>query len=216
MCGSTKEEFFFLASNHKKEIHVTSASMTTGAIPTTTQNTALIIIDVQVGLDDPQLGERNNPDAERNMARLLGHWRATGRPIFFVQHVSTESQSPLRPELPGHAIKAIVAPRDDDEPIIRKSVNNAFVGTDLEERLRRAHVDGVVCVGLTTGHCVSTTVRMASDLGFKTCVVQDATACHDQHGYDGVYYPPEVIHRGALLSLQDEFAEVVTTDQFLG
>ena len=177
-------------------------------------NTALIIIDVQDGLDEPRLGKRNNPDAEHNMARLLAAWRTEGRPIYHVQHMSTEPNSPLRPELPGNAIKRIVAPQGD-EPIIQKNVNNAFVGTDLEERLRTAGISAVVVVGLTTEHCVSTSARMASDLGFSTIVVADATACHDRTSYDGVYYPAETIHTVELVSLQDEFATIVTTDQLL-
>ena len=36
---------------------------------------ALLIIDVQKGVDDPNLGKRNNPQAETNMARLLPKWR---------------------------------------------------------------------------------------------------------------------------------------------
>lgn len=179
-----------------------------------TDKTALIIIDVQEGLDDPKLGKRSNPDAEANIARLLSHWRANQRPIFHVQHMSTEPHSTLRPELPGNAIKPIVAPQGD-EPIVQKNVNNAFVGTDLEARLRRAGIEAVICVGLTTEHCVSTTVRMASDLGFATYVVADATASHDRHGYDGAYYPPDVIHKAALLNLQDEFATILTTDDLL-
>jgi nicotinamidase-related amidase len=73
--------------------------------------TALIIIDVQDGLDDPRYGKRSNPDAESNMARLLAAWREKKRPIFHIQHMSTHPNSPLRPELPGNAIKRIVAPR---------------------------------------------------------------------------------------------------------
>ena len=179
-----------------------------------TDNTALMIIDVQDGLDEPRLGLRNNPDAESNMARLLAAWRAQGRPIYHVQHMSTEPNSPLRPELPSNAIKRIVAPQGD-EPVIQKTVNNAFVGTDLEDRLRRAGIESVVIVGLTTEHCVSTTVRMASDLGFTTYMVADATACHDRTGYDGKYYPAETIHTLELVSLQDEFATIVHTDQLL-
>jgi nicotinamidase-related amidase len=179
-----------------------------------TANTALIIIDVQDGLDEPRLGQRNNPDAESNLARLLADWRTKGRPIYHVQHMSTEPNSPLRPELPGNAIKRIVAPQGA-EPVIQKQVNNAFVGTDLEARLRTAGIESVVCIGLTTEHCVSTTVRMASDLGFKAIVVADATACHDRNGWDGKYYPAEMIHTHELISLQNEFATILKTDELL-
>lgn len=179
-----------------------------------TDMTALVIVDVQDGLDEPRLGQRSNPDAERNMARLLAVWRAAGRPIFHIQHMSTEPNSPLRPELPGNAIKQIVAPQEG-EPVIQKRVSNGFIGTDLEQRLRGQNVDSVVVVGLTIEHCVSSTARVASDLGFKTYVVADATACHDRTGYDGIYYPAEVIHAHALVSLQDEFATILTTDDLL-
>lgn len=181
---------------------------------TVTDHTALLIVDVQDGLDEPRLGKRSNPDAEQNTARLLAHWRAQGRPVFHVQHMSTEPNSPLRPELPGNAIKQVVAPRRD-EPVIQKQVSNGFIGTDLEERLRSCGVDSVVVIGLTVEHCVSSTARVASDLGFRTVVVADATACHDRTGYDGFYYPAEQIHALALIALQDEFATIVTTDALL-
>lgn len=184
-------------------------------MPSLDANPALIIIDVQEGIDDPALGRRNNPAAEANIARLLAAWRASGRPIFHVQHMSTEPDSPLRPERPGNAIKSIVAPQGD-EPLLRKTVNNAFVGTDLADRLHAAGIQAVVIVGLTTEHCVSTTARMASDLGFRTIVVADATAAHEHRGFDGVVYSAETVHTLSLVTLQDEFATILTTDQVLG
>lgn len=177
-------------------------------------NTALIIIDVQAGLDDPRLGQRNNPMAERNMARLLLRWRNKARPIFHIQHMSTEPHSPLRPELPGNAIKSIVAPKGS-EPVIQKQVNSAFIGTDLEQRLRKARIDSLVIVGLTTDHCVSSSARMAGDLGFRTAVIADATAAHEHHSYDGLRYSAETVHSVALANLHGEFAAVMTTDQVL-
>lgn len=176
---------------------------------------ALLIIDVQVGLDEPRLGRRNNPGAEDNMAKLLSSWRRRGRPIFHVQHMSTEPNSPLRPELPGNAIKAVVAPRAG-ETLIQKRTNNAFVGTDLEARLRAAAIEALVIVGLTTDHCVSTTARMASDLGFKTIVVADATAAHEARSYDGSQHLAETVHELALAHLHREFAAILTTEQVLG
>lgn len=184
-------------------------------MPALPERTALIVVDVQDGLDEPRLGRRNNPDAERNIARLLAEWRTRGRPIFHVQHMSTRPDSPLRSDQPGNAIKRIVAPQGE-EPVIPKTVNCAFVGTDLEARLRAAGVHTVVIVGLTTQHCISSTARMASDLGFATVVVDDATATHDSRSYDGSYYPAEVVHAVSLASLHGEFAMIVQTDQLLG
>ena len=176
--------------------------------------TGLLIIDVQVGLDEARLGRRNNPGAEANMARLLAEWRQRGRPIFHIQHMSTEPQSPLRPDFPGNAIKPIVAPQGD-EPLIQKQVNNAFVGTDLQARLRAAEINSLVIIGLTTEHCVSTTARMASDLGFETVVVADATAAHESRSYDGTLHPAETVHQLALAHLHQEFATILHTDQLL-
>jgi len=182
-------------------------------MPTITDNTALIIVDVQDGLDDPIHGERNNPDAEQNMARLLADWRKHNRPIFHIQHMSTQPESKLRPDLPGNKIKDIVAPQGN-EPLIQKTVSNAFVGTDLEQRLRNQGIESVIVVGLTTEHCVSSTVRLASDLGFETHIVADATACHEHH-FEGIHYPAETVHKNALVALQGEFATIVSTEDLL-
>jgi nicotinamidase-related amidase len=177
-------------------------------------NAALILIDVQKAFDDPRMGKRNNPRAEANIARLLAAWRDSGRPIIHVRHDSVEPQSMLRPGQPGNEIKAEATPRDG-EPVIGKHVNSAFIGTDLEQRLRNAKQNSVVIVGLTTDHCVSTTARMAGNLGFNTFVVADATAAFERKGFDGAVVPADEIYRGALASLHGEFAEVVTTEHVL-
>ena len=177
-------------------------------------NAALILIDIQLGLDDPALGARNNPDAERNAARLLEAWRADGRPQVHIQHRSVSPDSPLWPDKPGVAIKPIVAPRDG-EPHMTKTVNNAFVGTELEVFLRERDIKQVVIVGLTTNHCVDTTTRMAGDLGFNPILVSDACATFDRTGPDGVTWPAATIHSVTMANLQDEFAEIATTDEVL-
>ncbi|MXV94229.1 MAG: isochorismatase family protein, partial [Chloroflexi bacterium] len=176
--------------------------------------TALILIDVQVGLDDARLGARSNPAAEANMARLLQAWRRLGRPIFHIQHMSTEPNSPLRPELPGNAIKTEVAPLPG-EPIIQKRVNCAFIGTDLQERLDAQGIQSLLFVGLTTEHCVSTSARIAGDLGYEVFVAADATASHECLSYDGSRIPAETVQAVALANLHREFATVRSTADIL-
>jgi nicotinamidase-related amidase len=178
------------------------------------QSAALIVIDVQQAFLDPRSGERNNPDAESNIARLLAAWRESGRPIRHVVHDSVEPDSLLRPESRGNAIQAVAAPRGA-EPVYHKHVNSAFIGTNLEKDLRRDGIDTVVMVGLTTNHCVSTSARMAGNLGFTTYVVSDATATFARPNLDGTLRPAEAVHSAALSDLHEEFATVVDTAEIL-
>jgi nicotinamidase-related amidase len=178
------------------------------------KKTALIIIDVQQAFDDPKWGRRNNPMAEKNISRLISSWRSEKRPIVHIQHCSAEPESPLRPELPGWQFKPEAAPIDG-EPVIRKTVNSAFIGTELESYLKGNGMERLVIVGLTTDHCVSTTARMAGNLGFTTMLVSDATATFDRKGPDGKAYRAEDIHAIHLASLDGEFCKVVTTDSLI-
>ena len=93
-----------------------------------------------------------------------------------------------------------------------KSVNAAFIGTDLDLRLRRLGVDTVVLFGISTDMCVSTTARVAANLGYRTVVVGDACACFDLPDGDGGVIRADEIQRAHLATLRVEFAEVVDTD----
>ena len=170
-------------------------------------NPALMVIDVQKGIDNPRHGKRNNPQAEQRIAELLQAWRANGWPVIHVQHMSTEPESLLRPGLPGNAIKEEALPIDG-EPIFQKNVSSAFIGTQLESYLRLSGIESLVVVGLTTEHCVSSSARQAANLGFNVTVVADATATFERKGYDGKHYSADTIHGAELASLVDEFAMV--------
>ena len=183
-------------------------------MPARYQSTALLLIDVQQGLDSASLGQRNNPRAEEHMASLLTAWRKRQAPIIHIRHCSTEAASPLRPKLPGNAFKEEVLPAAG-EPVFRKSANSAFIGTSLERYLRSAGISRLVVTGLTTDHCVSATTRTASDLGFDVILVSDATAAFGRTGYDGTRYSAEDIHRISLVTLDGEFCEVRSTADIL-
>lgn len=173
----------------------------------------LVVIDVQRGFEE-RTDQRCNPTAEANIARLLEVFRMAGRPIFHIRHASIEPDSPLRPELPGHAPSA-VAVEQPDEPVLVKSVNGAFAGTDLERRLRDAQLTRVVTVGVQTDHCVSTTVRQGSDLGFDMVLVEDATWTYARHHPDGVLIDADTMQRVNVASLSGEFCDVTTTAEIV-
>ncbi len=180
---------------------------------------ALLLIDFQIGFDEPVWGSRNNPGAEDMAQLLLRHWRIQQWPVFHVQHVSMEQGSPLASGRSGVAIKPELAPKPG-EPLIQKNVNSAFIGTDLEARLRSERLTDLVICGLTTPHCVSTTARMAGNLGFATRVVHDAcaavTAGANVSWAEGLATPSaEQIHQAALSHLHGEFAQVVSAQSLM-
>lgn len=176
-----------------------------------TKKTGLIIIDVQQGFDDVGYwGRRNNPDAEQRMRDILLAFRGTGLPVFHVRHDSVSDKSPLHPSKESNRIKPEVAPLEG-EPIYPKTVNSAFIGTNLEADIRAAGLERLVIMGLTTNHCVSTTTRMAGNFGFDTSIVSDATATFERMGIDGRMRPAEEVHASALSDLNEEFARVVDT-----
>jgi nicotinamidase-related amidase/uncharacterized glyoxalase superfamily protein PhnB len=168
---------------------------------------ALLLIDVQQGLDAPHLGERNNPGAERVIAALLGEWRTAALPVIHVQHLSLEPDSTLRADAPGCAFKPEAEPLPG-EPVFQKHVNSAFIGTPLDAYLHEQAIRSLVVVGLTTDHCVSTTVRMAGNLGYDVTVVEDATATFERRGPGGQHLTAGQMHAAALASLDGEFARV--------
>lgn len=174
----------------------------------------LLVIDVQQGFFNASWGPRNNPGAETNIARLLAAWRTHGRPVRHVHHASRSASGHFYPGTRGHEVKAQAMPVTG-EPTHVKTVNSGFIGTTLEHELRRDGVGTLIIAGLTTNHCVSTTARMAGNLGFATYVVDDATAAFDRAGIDGQMRLAADVHAAALSDLSGEFATIVRTDEVL-
>ena len=175
-----------------------------------TDRPALILVDVQQAFREEDFfgGGRNNPHAEARCGELLATWRSRGLPVFHIRHSSQNPRSPLHASHSGFCFAPQVEPQAG-EAVITKTVNSAFIGTDLQYRLQQAGIGTLVIAGITTNHCVSTTIRMAGNLGFSVYCVHDACATFARDGIRDEHYDAETIHYTALANLHGEFAQVL-------
>jgi nicotinamidase-related amidase len=178
------------------------------------QDAALIVIDLQRAIDHPSGGQRNNLDAEKNVAALLHAWRSSQRPVYHVRHDSTEPASHYRPGQPGNEFKPEAQPLPG-ETVIAKRSNSAFIGTDLEARLRAARQTVLVITGVITNNCVEATVRMAGNLGFETFLVEDGCFTFARKDWTGKPRSAAEVHAMSLANLDGEYCVVTRTKDVL-
>ena len=177
-------------------------------------NAALIVIDLQKAIDHPGWGERNNPDAEKNVSALLDAWRTSHRPVYHVRHDSIEPESHYRPGQPGNDFKPEARPLPG-EVVIVKRTNSAFIGTDLEARLRAAPQTVLVIAGVITNNSVEATVRMAGNLGFDTFLVEDSCFTFARKDWAGRLRTADEVHAMSLANLDGEYCTVIRTGDVL-
>jgi nicotinamidase-related amidase len=174
----------------------------------------LILIDQQKAMEHPKWGPRNNPDAERNIARLLAAWRERGWPIIHVRHDSTNPDSPFRPGQEGNDFLPLTAPRPG-ETVVAKRVTSAFIGTDLTQRLEAMGKTGLVICGVLLANSVEAMVRVGANLGFKITIPADACWSCDKRDLLGRLWPAEDVHQLTLALLSGEYAVVATVEAIL-
>lgn len=177
-------------------------------------NQALIIIDMQQGMQSPSLPPRNNPDAEANIAALLAAWRGAGMPVIHVRHMARAPLSVFYPGQSGALFQTALAPLER-EHVVEKNVPDAFIQSGLERWLHVRGVRDVVIVGVSTNHSVESTARTAGNLGFATTVVADATFAFAQLDYDGNACSAAAVHAMSLANLKREYADITSTAAIL-
>lgn len=180
----------------------------------TLANAALLPVDMQQAFDQPSWPRRWNNDLDANGLALLDAWRTRGLPVLHVRHDSVEPGSTLAPGEPGNAFRPGFEPRSG-EALISKSVNSAFIGTDLDLRLKRLGIRTIVVFGISTDMCVSTTVRVGANLEYEMVLVEDACDCFELPDGAGGTIPAQTVHRVHVATLGFEFARVTTTRDLL-
>lgn len=96
--------------------------------------------------------------------------------------------------------------------MVVKNFPNAFVQTDLHERLQEAAPGADLLVaGFMTHMCVNSTARGAFNLGYRPVVVAGATATRALPGPDGSPVPSAALQTASLAAIADLFGVVVPT-----
>jgi nicotinamidase-related amidase len=175
---------------------------------------ALIIVDMQIGMQSAALPARNNPNAEDRIAALLAAWRSAALPVIHVRHISRTPQSVFAPGQIGAAFQDRFAPQAG-EHVVEKNVPDAFIQSALERWLRVRDIRSLVIVGVSTNHSVESTARTAGNLGFATTVVADATFAFAQRDYRGTERSADDVHLMSLSNIAQEYASVLTTAEVI-
>ena len=170
---------------------------------------ALLVIDVQESFRGTERWDTiSDPAVIDRIGALVERFRTAGASVIWILHSDPDTEGDFDPQSGLVRVVDTLEPAAG-EPVIVKTTINAFTSTDLEQRLRDAGVDRLVLCGIRTEQCVETTARIATDLGFDTTVVIDATATNPA----GALSAQQVIERTAEVLAAREFAHIVTLDE---
>ena len=163
--------------------------------------------------------ERMHGTVIPSICGLLARFRRDGHEILFARiacHTRDGRDRSLSQKLPGwnnlllpkdqweSQIVADIAPQGD-EIVLTKTTDSALTGTSLRLTLNNLGISHVVCCGIFTDQCVSSTVRSLADESFAVTVVEDGCAA----GSDAV-------HDQELAIINMIYCHVMSSDELLG
>jgi nicotinamidase-related amidase len=133
--------------------------------------TALLVIDVQVGIVD-YFQAYNKGQVLANINDLLTRARAGRIPVIYVRHEGGKGD-PLEAHTEGWAIHQRIAPVDG-EPIVDKQSCSSFYETPLRAMLEEKGISHLIVTGCQTEYCIDTACRHATTLGYDVTLAGDA------------------------------------------
>lgn len=177
---------------------------------------ALIVIDIQNDyFPGGKMELAGSLKAASNAAIVQRQFRQLGLPVINVQHIALSPTATFfLPDSPGAEIHRDVSPIND-EPVVVKHFPNAFRETQLAHLLSELDATELTVVGMMTHMCVDTSVRAASDAGYKVTLVGDACATKNLE-FEGKEVSASDVQLAYLAALDGSFATVVSTLQLVG
>jgi nicotinamidase-related amidase len=138
-----------------------------------TTTTAVLIIDVQVGLIEGERPVHRGHEVVDRIKGLLARARAAEVPIVYVQDNDVGEI-----ESPAWQIYPSIAPAPEDA-VVRKPYADAFYHTALGKTLESLGTRRLIVAGCKTDVCVEATSRRAVSLGYDVTLVSDAHSTTD-------------------------------------
>jgi len=178
---------------------------------------ALIVIDVQNEYFEGAL-PISDPPPERsleNIGRAMEAATAAGVPVIVVRHTDTEANADMFRE-GSHTweLHPEIERRERDH-LVDKALPGSFTGTPLGDILASDGIDTVSITGYMTHMCVDTTAREAAHRGLAVEILNDATGTLPLENSGGSATGEE-LHRATLVAQGQFFADVLSTEDWLG
>ena len=175
------------------------------------EDCALIVIDMQRHFCTAQ-GKMCVPGAEGLVQRLnslIRVFRAEKRPVIYTRHIDALDKDNLMLRWWAHTIS-------DDDPMsevidvfeadpaqtIKKTQYDAFIKTDLDDRLKKNNIKQIVITGVLTNICCESTARSAFMRGYEVYFCRDGTATYEKG-----------MQEGTLVNLEYGFAVLMTVEE---
>lgn len=176
---------------------------------------AIIVVDIQNEyFPSGKLPLEGIEQATQNAAKVIADARSKDDLVIFIRHEFPDPEAPIfTPGSDGVEINEAVKP-GANEPVVLKHAPNAFLGTDLKQRLDSNGVKDAVIIGAMSHVCIDATARAASDYGYNTTVIHDACATQDVE-FEGKTAPANHVHAGIMAALAFAYGSVTTTEQYL-
>ncbi|MFQ6087883.1 MAG: cysteine hydrolase family protein [Candidatus Methanofastidiosia archaeon] len=134
-------------------------------------NTALLVIDVQVCNFEDSSPVYRGSDLLSKISSLITRARVAGIPVVYVQHCSTEGAIDQL-GTPGWEIHPAIAPVEGDV-VVQKHHPDAFQDTNLQHELESKGIEKLIIMGIQTEYCIDTTCRRAYSLDYDVTLVKD-------------------------------------------
>ncbi|MFD0056355.1 cysteine hydrolase family protein [Streptomyces sp. NPDC127168] len=177
--------------------------------PATLSDATLILVDYQNTYTSGVMELDGWKPAVDNAEALLKRARKAGTPVIHIVDKGYDLKSEA-----GRIIPALKPAKG--EPVVEKSVPNAFHGTDLAEQVKKAGNKNVIVAGFMTNMCTLFTAQGAFLNGNAPTVVADASATRPlplKGKPNGI--PAEQVHEAALATVQDLYGVVVPSQKSL-